>query len=554
MFNHIFNSQTKTVTFAAFLLAVSGLISRLLGLFRDRLLAGRFGAGQELDIYFAAFRIPDFVYGVVIVGGITAAFLPVFSEYFEKSPKIAVELTNNVLNCFLILLILVCGFLAIFTPFIIDFIAPGFSAQSKVLTVTLTRIMFLSPIFFGLSSIFSGILQYFNRFLTYAIAPILYNLGIIFGILFLVPIFGVFGLAYGVILGSFLHLLVQIPAAKISGFKYRAVFNFHYPGLKKIFKLMIPRTIATAATNLNLIIITAIASTLTVGSITIFNFSNNLQYVPVGLIGIPFAISSFPVLSRNWANGKKEKFFKNLSSTIGQTLYFIIPISFLIFLLRAQIVRLILGTGQFGWWETRLTAASLGLFCFGIFANSLVPLVSRAFFAVHDTKTPALIGVASIGANIILSLLFTFWLKSENIFQVFFANVLSLGDVGDIEIIGLPLALSLAVLIQLFLLLIFLYQKIGDFNLKSILVSLAKILLATLLMLIFSYLVRQIIANFVNMQTFLGIFIQTFVSGLVGILVYFFVTLLLKSPEIKDLKLAILKQFAKTAYDESEIT
>ena len=459
MFNHIFNSQTKTVTFAAFLLAVSGLISRLLGLFRDRLLAGRFGAGQELDIYFAAFRIPDFVYGVVIVGGITAAFLPVFSEYFEKSPKIAVELTNNVLNCFLILLILVCGFLAIFTPFIIDFIAPGFSAQSKVLTVTLTRIMFLSPIFFGLSSIFSGILQYFNRFLTYAIAPILYNLGIIFGILFLVPIFGVFGLAYGVILGSFLHLLVQIPAAKISGFKYRAVFNFHYPGLKKIFKLMIPRTIATAATNLNLIIITAIASTLTVGSITIFNFSNNLQSLPIGVIGASFAVAIFPTLSRAWAGNNKEEFFKNFSTVFRQILFLIIPVSIFIFLFRTQIIEIIVGIGRyilgisrFGASEINLAAFCLGIFSFSLFAQSLIPLISRAFFSLQDTKTPTLIAVFSFASNILLAFSFVWLLSFPNLFSSFVENNLHFQQVENMPVIGLPLAFSISAIIQFILL------------------------------------------------------------------------------------------------------
>lgn len=569
MLNRILNSRAKTITFAAFLLALSGLVSRVLGLVRDRLLAGRFGAGEELDVYFAAFRIPDFVYGIVIMGGITAAFLPIFSEYFENKkkkpgesewPGQATDLTNNVLSCFLILLIIICGILAIFTPFIIRVITPGFSPENKVITAALTRLMFLSPIFFGLSSIFSGILQYFNKFLIYSLAPILYNSGLILGILFLVPIFGIFGLAYGVILGAFLHLVIQIPAARFSGFRYKPVFNFNYPGLKKIFRLMLPRLIGTAAQQINLIVITAIASTLAAGSIAIFNFSSNLHYFPIGLIGIPFALSAFPVFSRAWTNGEKEKFLKNISFSIRQVLFFIIPISFLMFFLRAQLVRLVLGTGQFGWWETRLTAASLGIFCLGIFAGSLVPLLSRAFFAIQDTKTPAFIGIFSMVLNLILAFLFTFYLKFQNVFQVFLAGFLKLENIENgvrvirnIEAIGLPLAFSLAVLIQFFLLFYFLYRKIGDFKIKEILGSLAKILIASIFMLIFAYFIRQAAVNFVDMQTFLGIFIQTLLTCLVGILVYFLSTLLLKLPEVKSLKLALLKQFAKTEYDESEI-
>src|SRR3989344_6830511 len=184
MLNNFFSSQTKTVTFGAVILATSTILSGILGLIRDILLAGRFGAGPELDVYFTAFRIPDFVYGILIVGGITGVFLPVFAEYFQK--KEAWELANNVLNCFLVLLVLICGILVIFTPQVVNLIAPGFSAEQKSLTTALTRIMFFSPIFFGLSSVFSGILHYFNRFLIYSLAPILYNLSIIAGILFFV--------------------------------------------------------------------------------------------------------------------------------------------------------------------------------------------------------------------------------------------------------------------------------------------------------------------------------------------------------------------------------
>ncbi len=599
MFNHIFNSRSKTVTFAAFLLAVSALISRILGLIRDRLLAGHFGAGEELDIYFAAFRIPDFIYGILIAGGITAAFLPVFSEYFSKPadfvgrrrlrrpkaeallcstvsfgeggekagrnerdkfsskkatedkwPQRALEFVNNVLNCFFILLILICILLAIFTPLIIKFIIPGFSPENAVLTVTLTRIMFLSPIFFGLSSIFSGILHYFNRFLAYALAPILYNLGIIFGILFLVPIFGIFGLVYGVILGAFLHLFIQVPAALNTGFRYKAILNFLSPGMKKVFRLMIPRAIGTAAYQINLIVITAIASTLTVGSIAIFNFSNNLYYLPIGLFGVSFAVSSFPAFSKFWANGQRKEFLENFSSSFRQILFFIIPVSFLMFLLRAQLVRLILGTGQFGWLETRLTAASLGIFCLGILAGSLNPLLNRAFFAFQNTKTPVAIGVVSMVVNIILCFLFTHFLSFSNIFQNFLENFLKLQGIKNIQIIGLPMALSLAAILQTFLLLIFFYRRIGDFRIKEIFQSLSKILLAGILMIIAVYSVRQLVGEFVNMQTFFGVFLQAVLASSVGIFVYFLITLFLKSSEIKTIKSSFFKQFAKNEYDK----
>ncbi|MBZ9578373.1 murein biosynthesis integral membrane protein MurJ [Patescibacteria group bacterium] len=475
-----------------------------------------------------------------------AAFLPLFSEYFQKGKEKAWELTNNVLNCFLILLIFICAILFIFTPQILNFIVPGFTIEEKAITSALTRIMFLSPIFFGISAIFSGILHYFNRFLVYSLAPILYNLGIILGILFLVPIFGIFGLAYGVILGALCHLAIQIPSAISAGFHYKPVFNFRFPGIKRIFKLMIPRTIGTAASHLNLIVITALASTLIPGSIAIFNFSNNLQYFPVGIIGISFAIAAFPALSKTWVNGQKEKFSENFSSVFKQILFLIIPISLLIFLLRAQIVRLILGTGQFGWLETRLTAASLGIFSLGLFASSLVPLLARAFFSLQDTKTPVIIGIISIVLNVALCFLFTrFLLNFSNIFQEFLRNFLKLREIKNIQVLSFPLALSISGIFNFSLLFCFLNKKISYLRLREFLLSFWKIFISCFPMTFFTYFTLRIVANLVNMNTFFGVFFQTIAALLIGLFVYLLAAFFLKSPEFETFKSSILRRFQK---------
>jgi len=276
MIRRFFNSQTKTVTFAAGLLSISALASRALGLIRDGLLAGYFGASIETDIYFAAFRVPDFVYNFLIVGGISIAFLPLFSEYYSRNKKEAWLMASNILNIFLISLIALCSLFFLLTPQLIKFIAPGFREEERTLAISLTRLLFLSPIIFGISNIFSSILHYFNRFLVYSTAPILYNLGIIFGIIFLSPRFGILGVGMGVILGAFLHLVIQIPSAFTCGFRYYFRINFKHPALVSIIRLMIPRSFAVGAQQINLVVITAIASTLGEGSIAVFNFANNL--------------------------------------------------------------------------------------------------------------------------------------------------------------------------------------------------------------------------------------------------------------------------------------
>lgn len=544
MLNHLFNSRTKTVTFAAILLAISALSSGILSLVGDGLLSGHFGGvWGETNIYFAAFKIPDLVYNLLIVGGLTISFLPIFSEYYQKDEKKAWEMTNYALNVFLFFLILISLILFAFAPQLIRFVTPGFSSAEKEKTILLTRLMFLSPIFFGLSSIFSSILQYFDRFLIYSLCPILYNLGIIFGILVLAPKFGILGVGMGVILGAFLHWFIQIPSAINCGFRYKFLFDLKYPAIKKIFSLMFPRVFAVAAQQINLIVITAIASTI-LGAISIFNFANNLQNFPVAIIGVSFAIASFPTLSRTWANGQKKEFLENFSLTFRQILYLIIPISLLIFILRAQIVRLIFGTlGKFDWAATKLTAASLGIFAISILASALIPFLYRAFFSFKDTKTPTLIAIFSIILNIVLSFSFVHLLKFKNYFSLFFINLLKLKTISEISVIGLPLSFSLIAIFQAILLLFFLYRKIGDFGRKEILLSLKKIILASTFLVIFTYLSLYFLAHFVDTHRVLGLLIQTIFAGLIGGIFYISITIFLKSPELKTIKSSILKQF-----------
>jgi len=551
MIAKLLNFKTKTITFAAVVLASSALLSRILGMLRDNLLANLLSKSQT-DIYFSAFRIPNFVYGILISGGIIAAFLPVFSAEFKKSKEHAWELTNNVLTFFLIALIVVSFILAIFTPQLVDLLVPGFNAFQKSQTIILTRIMFLSPILLGISSIFSGILQYSNLFLAYSLTPIFYNIGIIFGIVIFLPLcnFDLKALAYGVILGAFLHLAIQIIPCIKSGFHPRFSFNFRHLGLQKIFRLMIPRTIGAGAFHINLIVITSIASTLSPGSISIFNFSSNLQGLPIGLIGVSFATAAFPVFSRHFVQEQRKEFSRKFLSIFSQILFLIIPLSFFIFLLRAQIVRLVLGTaiigdGLFGWWQTRLTAACLGIFCIALFANCLIPLLTRTFYSFHNTKTPVKIAVFSVILNIILCYSFVNILGSSSFIQERIISFLKLRGIQDISIIALPLALSISSLIQFVLLLTFLKKKIEILDFKKTYKSILKILVATLLMGIVVYIGLQVSAMLLPMDKVLGILLQILIAVILSILSYGFWSWLLKCKEPRVIWSSVLTQFKK---------
>ncbi len=543
MVKSFLHRRSKTIFSAAFVLIVASLASRFLGLIRDRLLAGKFGAGDELDIYYAAFRIPDLIFNILVVGAISAAFIPVFAEDFHKDKKEAWRLASGVLNLTVLFLVILAGILAIFTSQLISLVAPGFSGAKREMTILLTRIMFLSPIMLGISSILSGILQYFRRFLVSSLAPLMYNFGIIFGILVFVPAWGLIGLAWGVILGAGLHLLIQLPSTIYSGFKYHRILNLHHRGVRKIIKLMIPRTIGLASDQINFLVITAIASTLSAGSIAIFNLSNNIQYLPIGIFGIAFATAVFPNLSKSFIWKRKKHFSKDFSSSFSRILFLIIPLSALFFILRAQIVRIVLGTGKFDWNDTRLTAAALGIFSLSIFAQSLTPLISRAFYSFHNTKTPVLISLLSIGLNIIFSFLLVWILGFNNAFSSLVSRLLKLEGIKDFSILGLPLAYSLAEIINFRFLLSQFAKKINWWHPKHILMSFSKIVIATLIMGIVTYSCLYVFDLFFNTHTFMGIFFQSFISATLGISVYCLIMFLLKSPEILGIKQIIFKKF-----------
>lgn len=556
MIKKLLNTQTKSISFASFILAISYLASAFLGLLRDHLLAGKFGAGNELDVYYTAFTIPDFIALVLIFGAISAAIIPIFNSYYVKSKEEAWQYVLSLLNIFLLILIIICSFLIIFAPFFVSLVAPGFSESKKEMTVMLMRIMFLSPIILGVSNIISGILQVFHRFLVTALAPLMYNLGIIAGILFFVPKFGLTGLAIGVVFGAILHLLIQIPAFFYSGFKYKINFNIKNPGVLKTLKLMMPRSLGLAAGQLNTIVITSIASTLAAGSVAVFNLANNLSSMLVNAVAVSLSTAIFPSMALSYlkatANGgvsqdalkSKEDFKKKFSGAFLQIVFIIIPISFLIFILRAQIVRVILGTGKFGWLDTRLTAACLGIFSLGLCFQGLIFIASKTFYATHNTKIPAIISFFTVIFNILTSLLFIKLLSFNGIFYNFFQSWLKLQGIKNIDVIGLASAFTITAIAEALILLFLLQKKIKILGSKNVLKSLSKVLLASILMAIITLIVRQslVIYNIVNLQTFLGVFLQLALSGLAGVVSYIIISFILKSPELLVIREAFFKK------------
>ena len=528
---NLFNAESDAIFSAALMIGFFSFLSKGLGVLRNRIFAGEFGAGDTMDVYFAAFLIPDFLYNLFIIGILSSVFIPIFAEYLTRNKEEAWRLASVVITLCIAALAVFAAVAAIFAPWIVTLIAPGFTPEKHAQTAALMRIMFLSPILLGTSNIIGNILQVHKRFFSFALAPVMYNIGIILAALFLIKPFGITGLAIGVVLGALLHLLIQLPSITQLGFSFRPIFDIGHPGLRKIVWLSLPRAVGIAAQQVNFIVITAIASTVVSGSVAIFYFANDLQFVPIGIIAFSFIGAVFPFLASSYAQRDMDAFLDKLYGAVNQILFFVIPVSLFLILMRAQLVRVFLGYGQFSWEDTRLTAACVGAFALSIFAQSLVPLFARAFYALQDTKTPVIISVVSVLGNIGFSFYFLSLMKAQGAFAHTVATVFKVSDLSGIEILALPLAFSLTSVLNLMLLYFAFLRKVESFDGGKVIPPLFKINLAAFVMALAVYPTLRFIGDRVDMHTFMGVFIQGALAFIVGSAVYMGVTYLLKVSE-----------------------
>ena len=497
---------------ATFIIASFTLLSRATGFFRDILLASRLGLSADSDIYFTAFRIPDLVYNLLILGTLSVAFIPVFSEYFLKDKKRAFNIANSILNISSIGMFAICMGLFIFATPLTKLIAPGFADEQIAATAQITRIMLLSPIIFTISNVLSSVLISLKKFLIVNTAPLLYNIGIIFGIVFLYPTFGLKGLAYGVILGAVLHVSVQIPEVFRFGYRWKAKFDYKDAGVQKIGKLFLPRIVGLDNSYVNLVIVSIIGSSLVTGSITAFNYANNIQAVALGIFALSSAVAVFPVLSEYYAKSDVKGFISTLQHTIIRVLYFVIPITILVLLLRAHIVRLLLGHGRCDWNCTITTFDTLGVLALGLVAQSLVPIFARAFYARQNTKTPVVISLVGMLINAV------------------FSYYLSIG----FGVVGIALGFVIATTIQSILLFVFLHKALEQESDKirkslnvfdsTLVIQTLKIVLASMLLGAITYGTLYLVNPVLNTHTVIGIFLQASIATLAGVSAYIALT------------------------------
>lgn len=379
------------------------IISNVLGLARDMLFSRMLGASRLLDTYNAAFVVPDILLNVFIAGALTAAFVPVFSHlraHGEDAESERVATTMFAAAPGAMLCIAIAALIAM--PFLARWVAPGFSGGDLTLLIRMSRLMLLSPIFFALSNTLGGVLISLDRFAAYGLSPIMYNLGIIGGV-FLLPVFGPFGLVVGTLSGAVLHLVVRAIGLFRTHFSLRGPVNLSNIHFRQILKLMLPRMAGQPVEQLTFSLFTNLASTLSVGSIAVVNFARNFQSMPISVIGISFSMAAFASLSRKAALNEREGFLYHLKETAKPLLWLSLASALIYILFGRWIVGLLLGGGKFGPDAVHRTVVLLALFALAIPAENAIHLLVRAFYSLKDTWTPILISIPGLGLIWLLS-------------------------------------------------------------------------------------------------------------------------------------------------------
>ena len=548
---NVLQKEVRGLHEAAYLLAVFSFSSQILALIRDRLLTHEFGAGQTLDIYYAAFRIPDFIFVTIASVVSLSVLIPFLVDRMSRSKEEGRRFINGVFSFFAISMLVTGIVVYAAAPALLRVLFPGFDASAFGDLTLVTRILLLQPILLGASSLFASIVHVYRKFILYAVSPLLYNIGIIIGVLFFYNIFGITGLAYGVVLGAVMHLLLQMPFIIKEGFFPRFEIKGHLRDMKDIILLSLPRTLALSSNHIALLVLVGLASLMSVGSISIFNLGFNLQSVPLVVIGASYSVAAFPTLARLYSSGDMPEFFNQITVAARHIIFWSFPAIALFVVLRAQIVRVVLGSGEFTWTDTRLTAAALALFAISLVAQSLVLLFVRGYYAAGKTAKPVMINVFSSVLIIGFAFLFNYLFTAYDQYRYFIESLLRVEDIPGTSVLMLPLSYSLAVLLNAILFWVS-FQK--DFSRFS--TALSRTLFQSLAAsIVLGFAARQmlnVLDDVFDLNTFFGIFGQGLISGIVGIIVGVLVLRLLHSKELKEASISLHRKFWRTTVISSE--
>ncbi len=542
---NLFYREIRGLHQAAYILALFALASQVLAVVRDRLLAHQFGAGAELDIYYAAFRIPDLLY--VLFASVLSVYvlLPFVARARQSSDATAAVILGQMCTLFLVMYSGMALLMLMAAPYLASWLFPGFTSTALNEVVVVMRILLLQPLFLGLSSLVGVVTQIQHRFIIFALSPLVYNIGIILGATVLFDWFGLAGLAYGVVLGALGHVAIQLPLVRSSTLAFRPMFTMNWNIIREIATVAVPRALTLSLGQIQLLILAALASTMTVGSVAVLQFAGNLQSVPLAIIGMSYSVAAFPTLAEMLAQKKNLEFNAYVTTAIRHIIFWSVPVVALVIVLRAQIVRVLLGSGSFDWADTRLTAAALALFVVSLAAQALILLLVRAFYAGGWTKIPFILTFIGVMSGSAAACLLSWWFAASPAAVDFFATLFRLRDVAGIEVLMLPLGFTIGTMVEVVLML-GMVSRTFALSLRSVGWHFLQSLLAATIGGVVAYLTLMFVVEGVNQDRFMGIFMQGGVAGMVGVIGVVVAYRIQGSPELHEIYMACRSRIFKT--------
>jgi len=515
-------SANRTIARGAMIVMVAFVVSNLVGLLAKTLTARYFGTGIESSAFFAANRFSEILFNLVAGGALGSAFIPVFTGLLvNKEQKKAWKLASSIINIITVVLIVLSLLTILFSKSVVRFVlAPGFNEVETALTARLLQIQVLSSIIFGISGLLMAILNSHQYFLLPAVAPAMYQVGWIFGILVLSKNMGVEGLAWGVVIGAGMHLLVQVPQTlKLKNRAYSPGFGLWMDEVKEVARLMLPRLLGVAVIQLNFLLNTYLASFQQEGAITAISLAFPLMIMPEAAIAQSIAIAALPTFSALVAKNDLHQMRETLASTLRAVIFLSIPASAGLVVMRKPIVQLLYGGQAFDAKSVELVAWALLWYAVGLLGHSIVEITSRAFYSLHDTRTPVFIGAGAMAANLGLSFLFT----------ALFSNL------GWMPHGGLALANSTATAVESVILLVLMNRKMKGIAAPKIFKAFWKSTLASFLMVITILIINSNILN-------QSMAIRTIVPISFGSVAYLIFLVFLKTSEVKMIITLIRKK------------
>jgi len=525
-------TRNRRIAIAALLVGAGFLASKVTGILDDLILARIIGPGRELDAYYAAFSLPDLLFTLVAGGALASAFIPVLSGLIARDRAASWRLASAVVTLAFLVTLIGSSILALFAPWIVSLtVGRGFTLDQQLLTANLMRLILISTAIFSVSAVVMSTLQAHQHFLLPALAPILYNLGILAGVILLAPSIGVWGPAIGVVVGAVLHLLVQVPGLARYGARWSPVLSLNDILLRRVLALLVPRVAGLGVVQLTFVVATSLASQLSPGSVTALNYAWRVMQLPETVIATAVATAVFPTLSELAASGKIDELRATISSTLRTILALTVPATVGLIVLGRPFVRVLFEGGLFQASATDAVVWALQAYALGLIAHSMLEVCARIFYAQQDTWTPL---YAAAGAMIVV-------IAASLVLREAFGHA------------GLALANSIGVSLEVLALLLIADRRVRGIDGRRIATSLARFVAASLVMALAIAALQSVFARWSlpdgvspssTLRSALEIGIPFSIAAGVGVLVYFVTALAMGSEEMRALPRVVLRRHA----------